>query len=101
MDARGRPWPMPGNTGGMGRHGQDGQQGMEKTQMGSSSLALAPLLSKVYQNQREFWQPKPCAMSSESWWFGTWCVVYEGKITAGKMMMFVIDDLVIPQQGKC
>lgn len=28
-------------------------------------------------------------------------VANEGKITAGKMMMFVIDDLVIAQQGKC
>lgn len=76
--------------------------GMEKSQMGSPPLPLAPLLSKVYQNQREFWQLEPRAMSSESWWFGMWCVAYEGKIKAGKMIMFVIGDLVTPpQQGKC
>lgn len=33
-------------------------------------------------------------------WFGTWDVENEEKVTAAKIIMFVIDDLVITGQGK-
>lgn len=78
VDARGRPWPTLEME--MERHGQDGPAGhwplagMEKRQVCSPPLLpLAPLLSKVHQNQWEFWQLEPCVMSSES---QVWDLVY-------------------------
>lgn len=93
---------------------EDFSENMMVTQLGWASRALTwekdkwvlllfpllPLLSKVYQNQWEFGSLN-LVQCSESWWFGTWCVAYEGQKLAGKVMMFVINGLVITQQGKC
>lgn len=98
VDARGRPWPMPGNEGGMGRHSQQGTNpvGHGKNSHGfSSSSPCCP---------SEQGLPKPARILAAWNLFRVlmvWDVVCSMWGENKRKLMFVIGDLVIPQHGKC
>lgn len=69
------------NAGGMGRHLSRALT-WKKHNWVLLLFTFLPLLSKVYQNQREFWQLEPCVMSSDGLGLGVLHV--RGKEQQGK-----------------